>query len=213
MRSKNPIIPACLVLSRQSFLERLEFSKSVGNSIHIDVIDNDFVPGHTLPINDWPPLKIEYAEAHLMVGQPLGYLESLKARGLTRAIVHIEANFSLDELVSWGRQLDLLLGWAINLNTDLNEMKRFLTVSSYVQVMGVVPGRTGQPQQPQTASAVSYFNKLPFRRLIVSVDGGVNENNIAHLKEAGADYLVASSSLYDKGSWEANFNRLMATLG
>jgi len=212
MRSRNPILPGCLVLSRRSFNERLEFAQRVGNSIHVDVIDNEFIRGHTLPINDWPKLSLEYAEAHLMVQQPLIYLKPLKQAGITRAIVHLESSFELEALTVSARNLDLLLGFAINPDTDLGKMKPVLSSSNYIQVMGVNPGRTGQDQLPQTESAVSYFDKISNYRLLVSVDGGVNGENIARLKAAGADYFVASAALYNRGSWEANYQNLMAGL-
>lgn len=208
MRSKYPIIPGCLVLSAENFIRRLEFSKAAGNSIHVDVVDNDFVKGHTLPIEQWPRLDIEYAEAHLMVRYPTKMLPALKKAGVTRAIIHVESIFDLDELAEVAKSHDILLGFAVNPDTDLHTVRPYLAISNYVQVMGVTPGKTGQRQVTQTNTAVSYFKSLP-SRLTITVDGGVNATNIANLKSSGADYFIASSALYDRGEWLDNYHDLL----
>lgn len=208
MRSKHEIIPGDLVTTVEDFIKRLEFARAVGNSIHADVLDGQFVEGEGLAVKDWPMLDIEYAEAHLMVNDPLSFLSAVKAKGATRAIVHVEAQFDPTELKNKARELDLLLGFAVNPETDLSKLHRFFEVSNYIQVMGVHPGRTGQSYQEQTPLAVSYLRRLP-NHLIISVDGGVGPENIQALRQAGAHYFVASSSLYSEGEWQDNYQQLL----
>src|SRR5690349_5900020 len=195
MRSKNFVIPACLVNTREEFIKRIEFARSVGDSFHVDVIDPNFVDGLALPLESWPLIDIYYCEAHLMVKQPLPYLSQLKAKGVTRAIIHVEADFDLEELVTEARVNDIVLGFAVNPETDLTTLRRFFAASSYIQVMGIHPGRTGLPQLPHTVLAVSYLNKLP-QRLSITVDGGVSVDNIAQLYQAGASFVVATSAIF-----------------
>jgi ribulose-phosphate 3-epimerase len=209
MRSKSPIIPAVLTNSVDVFSQHLDFAREVGNSIHIDVIDNDFCQGKTLAIKDWPELSIEYAEAHLMVRHPFSYLADLAAKKVTRAIVHIESDFDLIELADQARRLDILLGWAVNPDTDLDKLRNFYPISNYVQLMGVYPGRTGQPLVETVYLAIRYLAKNPSRRLIVSVDGGVSLETAPKLIAAGADYLVSSSAIFQKGNtWQDNYKQL-----
>jgi len=209
MKSKNFVIPACLVTTREEFIKHVEFAKSVGNSLHVDVIDANFVDGRALPVESWPTLDIGYAEAHLMVRQPLPYLSQLKTKGVTRAIIHVESEFDLEELVTEARVNDILLGFAVNPETDLTTLRRFFAVSSYIQVMGIHPGKTGQPQLPNTALAVSYLGKLPYR-LNITVDGGVNLDNIGELRRSGASNVVATTAIYETGDWKENFDKLTA---
>jgi ribulose-phosphate 3-epimerase len=208
MRSQELVIPGDLVVTLDDFQRRIEFAKQVGNAIHADVIDNRFVSGDGLPVDQWPVIDLEYVEAHLMVEKPLEYLEPVKSKGATRAIIHIESHFDLAELSAKARDLDILLGFAVNLDTDLAELKPVFAVSNYIQVMGIVPGRTGQRQDPQTTLAVSYLHKLPNRRLTISVDGGVTAQNIPQLKRLGANYFIASSAIYEHGDWAENFHSL-----
>ena len=211
MKSKNFIIPACLVTTSKGFVKHLEFARSVGNSFHVDIVEPDFVDGQSLSVAKWPMIDLEYCEAHLMVTDPLPYLSKIKSKGVTRAIVHVESKFDLEELVTEARVNDILLGFAVSPETDLTILRRFFVVSSYIQVMGIHPGKTGQAQLPHTALAVTYLSKLP-NRLTISVDGGVNIDNIAALKEAGADFVVASNALYGQGDWQENYQAISAKI-
>lgn len=208
MRSKNFIIPACLVTNIKEFTKRLEFARKVGNSFHIDVIDRDFVSGEAMTVDKWPLIDIEYAEAHLMVKRPVAYLAPLKTKGVTRAIVHVESEFDLEELATEARVNDILLGFAVNPETDLTSLRRFFAISQYIQVMGVTPGQVGQSQLPHTALAVSYLHKQPYR-LTITVDGGVSLDNVAALHQAGADNTICSAALYLKGEWQENYSQLL----
>jgi ribulose-phosphate 3-epimerase len=208
MRSKNFVIPACLVTTKSEFTKHIEFARKVGNSLHVDIVDPNFVEGNSLPIEDWPLIDIEYCEAHLMVSDPLQYLSKAKAKGVTRGIIHVESAFDLDELVTEARVNDILLGFAVSPETDLTTLRRFFSVSPYIQVMGIHPGRTGQTQLPNTSLAVSYLNKLPYR-LTITVDGGVNLENISELKQAGADFVVATTAIYEEGDWKENYSALL----
>ena len=209
MKSKNFVIPACLVTTKEEFTKHVEIARQVGNSLHVDIVDPDFVEGNSLPVEDWPMIDIEYCEAHFMVDNPLPYLSKAKSRGVTRAIVHVESHFDLDELVTEARVNDILLGFAVSPETDLTTLRRFFSVSPYIQVMGIHPGRTGQVQLPNTSLAVSYLNKQPYR-LTITVDGGVNLENVSELKSAGADFVVATTAIYEKGDWKENYKELLA---
>lgn len=189
-------------------MKRLVFARQAADAIHIDVADGEFVATTTLPIEEWPALEIGYAEAHLMVRNPVPYLEKLKKVGVTRSIVHIESFFEPDELVNYAREIDMLLGFAINPDTDLDHLRLFFDFSNYIQVMGISPGTTGQTMLMQTPASVSYLRRVPNKRLIITVDGGVHGDTIQNLFRVGASYCVASSAIYDDGDWQENYSAL-----
>lgn len=209
MKAKLPIIPGDLVRTREDFEKRLNFARENASAIHIDITDGEFVKEAALSVDEWPDLNIDYAEAHLMVNSPIAYITKLKKLGITRTIIHIESFFDLDELVDLARHEDMLLGFAINPDTDLEYLKPFLQVGNYIQVMGIDPGKTGQQLLEQTATAVSYLRRIPGKRLSLSVDGGVHPDNIRSLLESGANYFIASSAIYDKGNWVKNYRHML----
>lgn len=207
MKSRSRIIPASLVDRAEDLVKRIDFARTTSSSLHVDVIDGKFCPGEAIDISKWPLIDLEYVEAHLMVAEPLDYLSILKSKGVTRAIVHVESEFDVEELATEARVNDILLGFAVNPDTDLTSLRKYFTHSSYIMIMGVKPGYVGQEQLVQTGLAVSYLKKLPYR-LIISVDGGVTSENIANLSQNGADYFVCSSALYHNGDWQENYQKL-----
>ncbi len=209
MKAKLPVIPGDLVITKAEFEKRLLFARENSGAIHIDVSDGEFVKEKALSIDEWPALDIEYSEAHLMVNSPLAYIPKMKKVGVVRSIVHIESFFDLDELVELARHEDMLLGFAINPDTDLEYLKPFLEVGNYVQVMGIDPGKTGQQLLEQTPLAITYLRRIPRKRLTITVDGGVHLNNIQDLLEAGANYFIASSAIYNKGNWATNYKHML----
>lgn len=212
MRSGAPIIPAVLTSDSGEFARRLDFAVNQIKAVHLDVIDNDFVLGDSLPIEKWGRIKCRYSEAHLMVRRPMEYLERLKSVGVTRALVHTGSQFDLYELSRRARELDILLGFVVDLDTDLSHLSQFFGQTQYFQVMGVVPGATGRSQDSQTVPAVTYLSHVPKQRLTISVDGGVTRENLSGLKAAGAQYFVASTAIFGTTDWVANYQELMSVV-
>lgn len=211
MKSNSPIIPAALVISKNEMKKHLDFARETSNSIHIDVMDGKFSNGDTLAVKDWPEIDLGYSEAHLMVENPLHYFEDIKEKGVTRAIIHVESTFDEDEIVTKAKQLDLLLGFAVNPDTDLEKLRKYYKISNYFQVMGVHPGKIGQEMEETTSMAISYIRRISSnRRLIISVDGGVTKQNIPELKKNGANYFISSAAIYNnEKSWHDNYNELL----
>jgi len=209
MISSSPVIPACLARTAEDFSRRLKFAEDVSNSIHIDVVDGEFCSGESLSVQQWGKLSLNYVEAHLMVSEPIKYLEALKQHQVTRAIFHLESNFDLDQMLSLARSLDLLLGVAINPDTDLNKLKAVAESVNYIQLMGVYPGKTGQQQLSQTDDSLRFLRST-YNRKTLTVDGGVNLDSASRLRDSGADFIVASSFLYDKGDWHENYQKLVS---
>lgn len=210
--SPSPIIPSILVTNRAEFDARLEFAHQGARSAHIDVIDGEFCSGETLAIEEWPELDLDYAEAHLMVVTPLPYLEKVASKNVTRAIVHAESTFDLEQLTKTARELDLLLGFAVNPDTDLAKLRNLLDTNAYIQVMGVHPGASNQSLIDQTPTAINYLKKSTAKRLIISVDGGVSSGNAQNLTLAGANYLVASHALFHDSNWAENYQQLLGSI-
>lgn len=202
-------MPAILTASLSELTAKLKFARETAEAVQLDVMDGSFTAGRTLLPSAWPKVDLYYSEAHLMVADPYRYLAILKEKGIIRAIVHVESDFDLAALAKRARELDLLLGFAINQETELDSLADFFGVSRYVQVMAIIPGSTGQPFIPETFQAVEYLKRIPNQRLTISVDGGVNLSNIRQLALAGADYFVSSSAIYRNHNWAQNYQALI----
>ena len=199
------------MINKREMKKHLDFARETSNSIHIDVIDGKFSSGGALAVEDWPEIDLGYSEAHLMVEKPLEYLDKVKEKRVTRAIIHIESEFNIEELTTKARALDVLLGFAINPDSDLEKLREYYGDFNYFQVMGVYPGRVGQGMVEATSMAVSYIRRTSSnRRLIITVDGGVTKQNIPELKKNGANYFISSAAIYNnKKSWHDSYNELV----
>ncbi len=208
--SAEPIIPAVLAGTIEEFNKKLEFARKIG-SAHFDVMDGEFVDGSCIPIDKWPDkIDVNYSEAHLMVKDPLDYLDKLAAKGIRRAIVHIEDQVDLEKLKNMAKAVDILLGFAVNPDTDLYKLKPYVETNTYIQLMGVHPGLANQEMLDYTPSSVNYLRKSTIRRVIISIDGGVTEDNILQLKKNGADYFVSTHAIFSTPDWQDNYDKLLA---
>lgn len=212
MNPKEPIILSLLTDNLADFTKRLEFARTTTKAVHLDVIDGTFCDGQSVPIEDWPELNIGYTEAHLMVKNPIKYLPKLAAKKINRAYIHIESDVDLNELSNQAREVDLLLGWAISPDTDLEKIRPFYDVSTNVLVMGVHPGSNGQTMIPTTPSSVAFLKRVPGRRVTVTIDGGVALETLDALRQAGANYFVSSQAVFGTTEWQENLAQLQSAL-
>lgn len=211
MKSKLPVIPAVLTTSPDVFGQRLDFARGAANAAHFDVTDGHFSPGETLAIDAWPELQLAYSEAHLMVQKPEEYLEELAKHKVTRAIIHVEADYTLTSLHRLAKELDILLGFAICPDTDLAKLQPVFAVCNYIQIMGVHPGFSGQGMIDTTLPAIRFLRTQHQTRLTITVDGGVALANAAQVFQAGADYIVSTNAIFHGTAWADNYQALVQT--
>ncbi|HAB32155.1 MAG TPA: ribulose-phosphate 3-epimerase [Cryomorphaceae bacterium] len=170
--------------------------------IHIDVMDGVFVPNLSfgLPVvaaihqHATKPLDV-----HLMIVQPERYIKEFKAAGAHVLTVHYEASTHLHRTLQAIRAEGMLAGVALNPHTPVSALQDVLLDLDLVCLMSVNPGFGGQSFIPQTFQKVKQLRAMlqeAGSKAFIEIDGGVNANNAAALKEAGADVLVAGNSVF-----------------
>ena len=170
--------------------------------IHIDVMDGVFVPNLSfgLPVvaaihqHATKPLDV-----HLIIVQPERYIKEFKAAGAHVLTVHYEASTHLHRTLQAIRAEGMLAGVALNPHTPVSALQDVLLDLDLVCLMSVNPGFGGQSFIPQTFQKVKQLRAMlqeAGSKAFIEIDGGVNANNAAALKEAGADVLVAGNSVF-----------------
>ncbi|MCY4123362.1 MAG: ribulose-phosphate 3-epimerase [Acidobacteria bacterium] len=173
--------------------------------LHVDVMDGRFVPNISigLPIVEaLNRVATVPLDVHLMVIEPERHLEAFVAAGADMLSVHLEASPHLHRTLSTVRALGAAAGVAINPGTSAAMLEAVADEVDYVVVMSVNPGAAGQPFIPRSQSKVQAVRELLDRagnRAPVEIDGGVGPVNAAQLVEAGAEILVAASSIFGTG--------------
>ena len=170
--------------------------------LHVDVMDGRFVPNISIGLPVMEALKHVATvplDVHLMVIEPERHLESFVAAGAAMVSVHLEASPHLHRNLSNIRALGAAAGVAINPGTPIAMLEAVADTVDYVVVMSVNPGAAGQSFIPHSGSRVREVRKLLDRagnRAPVEIDGGIGPPNAAAIVAAGAEILVAASSIF-----------------
>ena len=133
-----------------------------------------------------------------MVSNPDDLLESYKDAGSDSITVHREVCDDLEKTLSRIRKLGCKVGVSINPETSFSGLEKFLDKLDLILVMSVKPGFGGQKFIPSTIDKIKNIKSLiGKRRILLQVDGGVNDTNAGELVKAGANILVAGSFVFN----------------
>ena len=171
--------------------------------IQVDVMDGRFVPNitfGTIAVRSLRPLTRLTLETHLMVTPPEDFIEAFAEAGADTIIVHQESTPHLHRVLEQIRSLGKKAAVALNPSTPASTLSEVLDMVQLILVMTVNPGFGGQNFIRATLPKIRQVrNALDERGLEceVEVDGGINEQTIGWAAGAGADVMVAGSSVYD----------------
>ncbi|MBU4690537.1 ribulose-phosphate 3-epimerase [Mycoplasma sp. ES3157-GEN-MYC] len=168
--------------------------------IHYDVMDAKFVPNKAIELEEIVEIKKtsskHFMDAHLMVVNPLEYLDSYK-NVVDIITIHYEA-IKPAELLDFLKQKhhDYRIGLAIKPNTTVTEIEQFLPYVALVLVMSVEPGAGGQKFMPSALDKIASLKQLRIKNqyeYLIQVDGGINDTTGPLAFKAGADACVAGT--------------------
>lgn len=172
--------------------------------IHVDVMDGHFVPNLTLGpliVQAIRPYTTLPLDVHLMVSDPMQWIEPYAQAGADTLVVHAEACTHLLRAVEQIQQAGCTAGVAINPGTSLATLDECLPYVDMVLLMTVNPGFGGQSYIPGMTDKIKRcrdrIDKLN-KPIHLQIDGGVNRTNIRELHQAGADMIVVGSAVYSQ---------------
>jgi ribulose-phosphate 3-epimerase len=170
--------------------------------IHVDVMDGHFVPNISIGVPVVASLRKATRlplDVHLMIEHPEEYVEDFVHAGANRVLVHQEATVHLDRALAMIRELGAEAGVVINPATPVVMLSDVLRVVDTVLVMSVNPGFGGQKFIPVALDKIRQLDEWRKRynaEFRIEVDGGVDLQNAAVLAQAGANTLVAGTSIF-----------------
>lgn len=187
-----------------------------GSAIHIDIMDGHFVPNLTMG----PPVvkslrKVTRLplDCHLMIENPDDFIVEFANAGANWISVHYEACRHLHRTLELIGQHGMEAAVVINPATRVDFLLDILPMVHHVLVMSVNPGFGGQKFIPFSLEKIRRLAELRGElglHYSIEVDGGVSEETIASVVEAGADLLVAGSAVFDGGQPEKKAKELLA---
>mgnify|MGYP001567555302 CR=1 FL=1 len=189
------IIPAILEKNWEEIEKKLEICRSFANTIHIDFIDGKFADNSSFL--EFEPFKkySEYffLEAHLMVEEPVNYLDRLSSAGFKRFLGHVEEMSDQVEFVAKGEQLGAV-GLALDIETPTSDIKVSLEDLDQILLMSVIAGRSGQEFDKIIIPKIEELRDKGFAN--IEIDGGINNQTLPLAKNAGANMFCVTSFLF-----------------
>jgi ribulose-phosphate 3-epimerase len=181
-------------------------------ALHVDVMDGYFVPNLTFGMPIVKALRRVTdltLDVHLMIVDPLRYVEDFVACGADVVTVHGEATDDLRGVLQEIRVLGASAGVAVNPDTPLSTVEDCLELCDLVLVMSVEAGFGGQSFNPVALDKLRQAREMVAPEVLLEVDGGVNETTIARCAEAGAQLFVVGSALFAKEDYGPYMRELL----
>ena len=189
--------------------EALAVQKAGAELLHLDVMDGHFVSNLTFgaPVIKKlrPRVGIPF-DTHLMISDPLRYINDFADAGSDSITFHLESDSSAREVICAIKKRGIKVGIAIKPGTPHDAVLPYLAELDMVLVMTVEPGFGGQSFIWETLSKIERIRQAIDARGLdtdIQVDGGIDEKTIAAAKNAGANVFVAGSAIFSKGDYKS----------
>lgn len=191
------VIPAILEKDFSEIEKKIRLVEGLVNWVQIDIADDTLVPNTTFldptPFSGFKtPLHLEL---HMMVKDPLRYLESFTKVGFKRFFAHVEGQY-VDEYIAKCYQLGVEVGLAIDGPSDFEKIHKYLDNIDAVLVMAIEAGESGRPYREDTAEKIKRIRDIDLE-IPIAVDGAMNAENAAKVVAAGATRINSNSFIFN----------------
>ena len=176
--------------------------KAGAGYVHIDVMDGQFVPRISFGdpiVSSLRPVTDAFLDVHLMVEEPIRFVEDYRKAGADGMTVHVEACKDLKATLEAIREAGMRCGVTLNPATPLSEVEPVLPLVDLVLIMSVQPGLGGQKYIPSSTEKIRTLRSMLDAKGLktdIQVDGGISAANVKEVLDAGANIIVAGSSVF-----------------
>lgn len=183
------------------------YEKNDVDYIHIDLMDSTFVPNLTFGpdmVNAVKAVTSIPLDIHLLMEKPRAIIRSLNIAERDIVTIHAECKESIMENVAFVKQAGAKFGLALNPDTTIEEVKKYLPYVDVILLMLIVPGFAGSKMihgmMQKVEDTRSYLDLNGFSNIEISVDGSVSRERASILKEKGASIFVGGTAgIYQRG--------------
>ena len=211
------VSPSILSSDFSSLYEDVLSVKMAGADwIHYDVMDGHFVNNISfgaLIIKSIAKRVGLFCDVHLMIEEPLKYINDFIDAGASLVTVHLETidDKKFEEFLNICHKNNVKVGLSIKPNTDVKKLDKYLKNIDVVLIMSVEPGFGGQEFLTNSLVKIEYLDKLRNKEnldFLIEVDGGINDKTAPLCREKGVDVLVSGSYIFKAKNREEAINKL-----
>ena len=178
-------------------------NKGKADWIHVDVMDNQFVPNLTIGppvVKSLRKVTKKFLDVHMMVINPKSLVEPFARAGADNITFHIEATNNPNEIIDLIRSTGKMVGISLKPSTSFDKIKPFVDKIDLILVMSVDPGFGGQGYILESTNRIKeikqFLSDNCLERVQIQVDGGIKLHNAKEVIIAGGDILVAGSEVF-----------------
>lgn len=197
------LAPSMLAADFKKLGEELKAIEDNGAKyLHFDVMDGIFVPNISFGVPVLASIRSAtkmVCDAHLMITEPIRYIEAFKKAGADLITIHLEACEDVDATIAKIREHEMKVGISICPDTPVSSLERYLDKVDMVLIMSVHPGFGGQSFIPASLDKIRELKAMVEEKNLsidIQVDGGIGINNVEEVVKAGANIIVAGSAVF-----------------
>lgn len=202
------IIPGILTADEYEYRDWLEKASGVSDLVQIDVIDGKFANNTTIGSDVIKKYHTESGlEVQLMVVDPKTYINKLKDLSYIQGFMIPFETQNSEQNLELIKKIDKNVGLSINPQTPVSSIKPLLNLIDVLCIFSASPGFSGRQLEAETYGRIKEAKSLD-RRLKVEIDIGVNSETAPKLASAGADFLIATSTLKNAPDYKQAYSEL-----
>jgi ribulose-phosphate 3-epimerase len=213
INKKIKLVPTLLTHSFAEFKDKLKKIEKYFSLVQIDIMDNKFVKNKTF--YDLAKIRtirthLNY-ELHLMIADPFKLIKKWQnLKKVKKIIFHYEAmknDEAIFDLITYLKKRKFKVGLAINPETKLSQVEKFISKIDVLFLLGVKPGWGGQTLKPSILNKAKQARQK-YPKLDIEIDGGVNLNNISKVAKSGVNIIAAGTMIFEAEDIEQRLEKI-----